>query len=52
MRLESPHPDGIEIGAGLGIFAGKVWRIGLMGYGARPETVERVLGALKKVLKK
>ena len=27
---------GIEIGGGLGAFKGKVWRIGLMGYGARP----------------
>ena len=27
---------GIEIGAGLGAFKGKVWRIGLMGYSSRP----------------
>ncbi len=27
---------GIEIGAGLGAFKGKVWRIGLMGYGRPP----------------
>lgn len=40
----------IEIGAGLGPLAGKIWRIGLMGYNARPQVVERVLGALKKVL--
>ncbi len=37
----------LEIGAGLGPFAGKVWRIGLMGYSARKENVELCLGALK-----
>ncbi len=47
-RLLEEH--GIEIGTGLGDFAGKVWRIGLMGHGARSEVVDRVLAALKKVL--
>ncbi|MCB1347181.1 MAG: alanine--glyoxylate aminotransferase family protein [Maritimibacter sp.] len=41
---------GIEIGAGLGPFAGKVWRIGLMGETAREENVARLLSALSKVL--
>lgn len=41
---------GIEVGAGLGELAGKVWRIGLMGHGSRPENVDRVLGALRTVL--
>ena len=40
----------IEIGAGLGPFAGKIWRIGLMGYSAYKENVDQLLGALKKVL--
>ena len=40
----------IEIGAGLGPLAGKIWRIGLMGHTARPENVDRVLGALKEIL--
>jgi alanine-glyoxylate transaminase/serine-glyoxylate transaminase/serine-pyruvate transaminase len=40
----------IEIGAGLGPLAGKIWRIGLMGHTARPENVEKLLGALKTVL--
>ncbi len=40
----------IEIGAGLGPLAGKIWRIGLMGHTARPENVERLLAALKSVL--
>ncbi|MCP4848765.1 MAG: alanine--glyoxylate aminotransferase family protein [Verrucomicrobiaceae bacterium] len=36
----------IEIGAGLGPLAGKIWRIGLMGHTARAENVERLLAAL------
>ncbi len=40
----------IEIGAGLGPLAGKIWRIGLMGHTARPENVEKLLGALKSIL--
>ena len=40
----------IEIGAGLGPMAGKVWRIGLMGETARPDNVDRLLVALKSVL--
>ena len=42
----------IEIGAGLGPLAGKIWRVGLMGHTARRENVERFLAALKKVLGK
>jgi alanine-glyoxylate transaminase/serine-glyoxylate transaminase/serine-pyruvate transaminase len=41
---------GIEIGAGLGDFKGKVWRIGLMGYGARPANVMLLLSALEQLL--
>ncbi|GLS28007.1 pyridoxal-phosphate-dependent aminotransferase family protein [Marinibactrum halimedae] len=40
----------LEIGAGLGNFAGKVWRIGLMGYSAKPENVEKCISALKAVI--
>lgn len=47
-RLLEEHR--IEIGAGLGALAGKVWRIGLMGYGSRLENIERCLGALGTVL--
>ena len=36
----------IEIGAGLGPLAGRIWRVGLMGHTARPENVDRVLKAL------
>ena len=40
----------IEIGAGLGPFAGKIWRIGLMGHSAKVSNVERLLDALNKLL--
>ncbi|WP_432454707.1 MULTISPECIES: pyridoxal-phosphate-dependent aminotransferase family protein [unclassified Agarivorans] len=40
----------LEIGAGLGQFAGKAWRIGLMGYAARQENVSLCLAALAEVL--
>lgn len=36
----------LEIGAGLGDFAGKVWRIGLMGHSARRENIDLLLTAL------
>ena len=41
---------GIEIGAGLGIFAGKAWRIGLMGESSNERNVMLVLSALEKLL--
>jgi alanine-glyoxylate transaminase/serine-glyoxylate transaminase/serine-pyruvate transaminase len=40
----------LEIGAGLGPLAGKVWRFGLMGYSARAENVRLCLGALSDIL--
>ena len=40
----------IEIGAGLGDFAGKVWRIGLMGESSSPNHVNMLLAALKALL--
>ncbi|MCL6432866.1 MAG: alanine--glyoxylate aminotransferase family protein [Leptolyngbyaceae cyanobacterium HOT.MB2.61] len=40
----------IEIGGGLGELAGKVWRVGLMGYNSRPENVDKLVAALKEVL--
>jgi alanine-glyoxylate transaminase/serine-glyoxylate transaminase/serine-pyruvate transaminase len=36
----------IEIGAGLGPLAGRIWRVGLMGSGATPANVDRLLAAL------
>jgi len=42
---------GIEIGGGLGDFAGKIWRVGLMGHASRPRNVFLFLSALETVLK-
>ena len=47
-RLLSEHD--IEIGAGLGPLAGRIWRIGLMGSGSTDENVGTVLAALRAVL--
>ncbi len=41
---------GIEIGGGLGPLKGRLWRIGLMGYGSNLENVERLLKALGDTL--
>ncbi|MCW8854548.1 MAG: alanine--glyoxylate aminotransferase family protein [Gammaproteobacteria bacterium] len=40
----------LEIGAGLGDLAGKVWRIGLMGHSSRAENILLCLSALEAVL--
>ncbi len=42
---------GIEVGGGLGPWKGKVWRIGLMGHGARPSNVTLFLSALETCLR-
>lgn len=41
---------GIEVGGGLGQFAGAAWRIGLMGHSARERSVVALLGALRDLL--
>ncbi|HKJ98434.1 MAG TPA: alanine--glyoxylate aminotransferase family protein [Desulfotignum sp.] len=46
-RLLKTHK--IEIGAGLGNFAGKIWRIGLMGHTARSKNVDKLAASLKTV---
>jgi alanine-glyoxylate transaminase/serine-glyoxylate transaminase/serine-pyruvate transaminase len=40
----------IEIGAGLGPLAGRIWRIGLMGSGSTRENVTRLAAALETLL--
>lgn len=41
----------IEIGGGLGDFAGKAWRIGLMGCSCTKNHVNMLLAALRKIIK-
>ena len=50
VRRQLLETHGIEIGAGLGAFAGNVWRIGLMGESSTQANVELVLDALESVL--
>lgn len=50
VRKQLLHDFMIEIGAGLGAFAGKAWRIGLMGHTSSRYNVSRLLGALESVL--
>jgi alanine-glyoxylate transaminase/serine-glyoxylate transaminase/serine-pyruvate transaminase len=40
----------LEIGAGLGSLAGKVWRIGLMGYGCNQKNVDYCVSSLGEAL--
>ena len=40
----------LEVGAGLGALAGKLWRVGLMGYASREENVFKCLEAYEQVL--
>ena len=41
----------LEIGGGLGVFKGKLWRIGLMGAGSTENHVLLLLAALEKCLR-
>lgn len=50
VRVRLLERYGLEIGAGLGALAGKVWRIGLMGASATPTHVTLCLTALESVL--
>lgn len=52
VRAELLERYRIEIGAGAGEWADRVWRIGLMGDNARPEHVRALLGALGEVLRR
>jgi alanine-glyoxylate transaminase/serine-glyoxylate transaminase/serine-pyruvate transaminase len=40
----------VEVGAGLGDFAGKVWRVGLMGESSNVNYVNVLLAALREIL--
>lgn len=42
---------GIEVGGGLGEFAGRAWRVGLMGHAATERSVGTLLGAVRELLK-
>jgi alanine-glyoxylate transaminase/serine-glyoxylate transaminase/serine-pyruvate transaminase len=50
VRKRLLYEYGIEIGAGLGPFKGKAWRIGLMGHSSTRRNVILVLSALETIL--
>ena len=51
MRQRLLREFNIEIGAGRGPLAGKIWRVGLMGASSTPAMVLLFLGAIEHVLR-
>ena len=51
VRREFLEERSIEIGAGLGPLAGKIWRVGLMGSGSTAENVDLLLDTYRSVLR-
>ena len=51
VRQSVMRNHGIEIAGGLGPLAGKVFRIGTMGYGSTADNVKLLLGALDEALR-
>ena len=41
----------VEIAGGLGPSAGKVWRVGILGFNAQPQNIQLVLDAMRDGLK-
>lgn len=50
VRRQLLEEFGIEIAGGLGAIKGKIWRVGLLGYGSQAKHVLLFLAALEKVL--
>jgi alanine-glyoxylate transaminase / serine-glyoxylate transaminase / serine-pyruvate transaminase len=50
LRKALLEEDGIEIGGGLGDYASKVWRVGVMGYNAEKRNILHILGAFERLL--
>jgi alanine-glyoxylate transaminase/serine-glyoxylate transaminase/serine-pyruvate transaminase len=50
IRSRLLHEYNIEVGGGLGAFAGKIWRVGLMGESSSINHVNMLISALKQVL--
>jgi (S)-ureidoglycine---glyoxylate transaminase len=52
VRAEMLHDFGIEIGTSFGPLAGRIWRIGTMGYVCRKPNILRCLASLEAVLRR
>ena len=50
IRTKLLNDHNLEIGAGLGALAGKVWRVGLMGHSACQANVDKCLASFKAVM--
>jgi alanine-glyoxylate transaminase/serine-glyoxylate transaminase/serine-pyruvate transaminase len=50
LRRKLLNDYGIEVSSGLGALAGKIIRIGLMGYNAQDYNVDRLLDAMKEIV--
>ena len=50
LRVRLLEEHGIEVGGGMGPFAGRAWRVGLMGTGATHGNVDRLLHAIDEIL--
>ena len=50
VRHDMLHDYGIEIGTSFGPLDGVIWRIGTMGYNARPDAVLKTLACLEQCL--
>ena len=52
-RIGAQTPQlGIVLGSGLGALAGKVLRVGVMGEGARPEPIDKLIAAIGACMSK
>lgn len=50
LRTQLLNGYNIEVGGGLGAFAGKIWRVGIMGESCTKNHVNMLVGALKELL--
>jgi alanine-glyoxylate transaminase/serine-glyoxylate transaminase/serine-pyruvate transaminase len=50
LRSELLNKYNIEVGGGLGVFAGKLWRIGIMGESCTKNHVNMLVGALEEMM--
>jgi alanine-glyoxylate transaminase / serine-glyoxylate transaminase / serine-pyruvate transaminase len=50
VRIALRDTRGIEVGAGMGPLAGRIWRIGLMGAGSTEDSIAVLLAGLKATL--
>jgi len=50
VRTQLLNDYNLEVGAGLGALAGKVWRIGLMGHASNQRNIDLCLSSLRAVI--